>query len=229
MSLTKSKGNMYSWLTHTWNPVKGRCQFECPYCYVKSRKGSALDRWYGVPCYLEEKELTTNLGKDRMIFVGSMGDMWGPWVEYEWIQRVLGTCTQSPNIYIFQSKNPARFSEFLPWLKTIDIYLGTTIETDEYPKGFKTKAPSILERFKAMRDLHWSRKFVTIEPIMEFNLIYLVAIIKYIQPEFVTIGADSKGHNLAEPSWEEVQELIDAISKFTEIRQKTNLDRLKKT
>lgn len=25
MSLNKSKGNMYEWITHTWNTVKGEC------------------------------------------------------------------------------------------------------------------------------------------------------------------------------------------------------------
>lgn len=29
MALTKSKGNMYPWVTHTWNPIKG-CGYACP-------------------------------------------------------------------------------------------------------------------------------------------------------------------------------------------------------
>jgi hypothetical protein len=49
-----------------------------------------------------------------------------------------------------------------------------------------------------------------------------------LNPEFVTIGADSKGHNLVEPSWERIEVLIDNLSAFTEIRQKTNLERLRK-
>jgi len=56
----------------------------------------------------------------------------------------------------------------------------------------------------------------------------LVSMIYGIKPDFVTIGADSKGHNLVEPPWEKVQELINTISKFTEIRQKSNLERLRK-
>ena len=73
MGLTKSKGNMYPWVTHTWNPIKG-CGYACPYCYVKSMK----ERYgYDNTVRLDEKELSTNLGKDRTIFVGSMGDMWG--------------------------------------------------------------------------------------------------------------------------------------------------------
>jgi DNA repair photolyase len=233
MALTKSKGNMYPWVTHTWNPIKGHCEFECPYCYVKSLNKNAFDRWYGVPCYLEEKELATNLGKDRMIFVGSMVDMWGPWVKDDWIEAVLVRCLNFfDNGYVFQSKNPSRFFKYAPYafkvmMETKPIYLGTTIETDKYPEGFKTNAPPIKDRFRAMRDLEWPRKFVTIEPIMDFNLT-LVEMIFMINPEFVTIGADSKGHGLIEPSWRDVQMLIKELNKFTEIRQKTNLERLKK-
>jgi len=225
MALTKSRGNMYPWVTHTWNPIKGKFEFECPYCYVKT---SGRLKQYREPCYLDEKELSTNLGKERTIFVGSMGDMWGPWIEDEWIQRVLERCSQFPlNTYVFQSKNPSRFSNFLPWFKGLVVSLGTTIETDGYPKGFKTNAPPIKERFEAMRDLKWPHKFVTIEPIMDFSLA-LLGMIFLINPEFVTIGADSKGHGLVEPSWFDVQMLIKELGKFTEIRQKTNLERLKK-
>jgi protein gp37 len=197
---------------------------------TSSTPGSGRLKMYKKPCYLEEKELTTNLGKGRTIFVGSMGDMWGPWIKMDWIGEVMNRIYDYPkNTYVFQSKNPARFSDWFITPRT-DFILGTTIETDEYPKGFQTKAPPILERFKAMRDpqLIPFRKFVTIEPIMDFDLTSLVAIIKLIGPEFVTIGADSKGHNLVEPSWEKVQLLISNITKFTEIRQKTNLERLKK-
>jgi hypothetical protein len=165
--------------------------------------------------------------------------MWGPWIPNEWIGKILVKCYDYPeNTYVFQSKNPARFKEFLlgevgslvaklKKFPSSNIILGTTIETDEYPKGFKTKAPPIKERFEAMRDLKWPRKFVTIEPIMEFGL-PLLGMIFMIRPEFVTIGADSKGHNLAEPSWSDVQMLINELTKFTEIRQKTNLERLRK-
>jgi len=227
MALTKSRGNMYPWVSHTWNPIKGKCQFECPYCYVKEMPL----KQYQVPCYLDEKELTTNLGKDRTIFVGSMGDMWGPWVEYEWIQRVLGRCARFPNTHVFQSKNPPRFFEFLPWFQAITVYLGTTIETDQYPEGFKTNAPSIGERVEAIGRLSAKgmKTFVTIEPIMRFNLNALIHDIEFINPSFVTIGADSKGHGLVEPSEMAVQQLIEDLGIMgIEIRQKKNLERLRK-
>jgi DNA repair photolyase len=228
MGLTKSRGNMYEFTDFTWNPIKGHCKFECPYCYVKS-----IDRFkkWDVPCYLNEKELTVNLGKDRTIFVGSMADMWGEWVKDEWIQRVLGRCTQFSNVYIFQSKNPERFFKFLPWLKTLRCYLGTTLETDQYPREFQTNAPSLNERVEAIGRLRAMNQkvFVTIEPIMQFNLKAFLEDIEFIEPDFVTIGADSKGHFLAEPTWWEVERLIENLMIIkVEIRQKKNLERLRK-
>jgi len=68
---------------------------------------------------------------------------------------------------------------------------------------------------------------VTIEPIMDFDLIELVTIIKNIKPEWVNIGADSKGHNLPEPSKEKINALIEELKKITEVKIKDNLKRLR--
>ncbi len=35
MGLNKSNGNMYEWITHTWNTIKGECYHDCSYCYMK--------------------------------------------------------------------------------------------------------------------------------------------------------------------------------------------------
>lgn len=32
MPLNKAKGNMYEWVTHTWNPLAGECSHGCSYC-----------------------------------------------------------------------------------------------------------------------------------------------------------------------------------------------------
>jgi hypothetical protein len=74
-----------------------------------------------------------------------------------------------------------------------------------------------------------SPKFVTIEPILDFDVRRLFELVKLCDPKFVNIGADSKGHGLEEPTMEKVQELINKFNKEgIEIRQKSNLDRLKK-
>ena len=71
------------------------------------------------------------------------------------------------------------------------------------------------------------RRMVSIEPIMDFDVDSMVDGINYIMPEFVSIGADSKGHNLPEPTSDKVNALIEELSKFTEVKIKDNLKRLR--
>jgi hypothetical protein len=70
---------------------------------------------------------------------------------------------------------------------------------------------------------------VTIEPIMDFDLEAMKSALDRMRPHVVTIGADSKGHNLPEPSAEKVLQLIDWIqNQGIKIVSKQNLDRLLK-
>ena len=70
------------------------------------------------------------------------------------------------------------------------------------------------------------KKMVSIEPIMDFDVDTMIDWIRQIKPEFVSIGADSKGHNLPEPSKDKIRALIGALSKITVVKQKANLSRL---
>ena len=55
---------------------------------------------------------------------------------------------------------------------------------------------------------------------------YIYCVVKSIHPKFVSIGADSKGHGLPEPSAEKTTTLIRELRKFTEVRLKPNLARI---
>jgi protein gp37 len=170
----------------------------------------------------DEKELKRDLGSGNIIFVGSSCDMFANDISDDCINRVLLHCNTYPkNNYLFQSKNPVRMMDF-PF--PFGVMLATTIETN---RDYKiSKAPPVLERASAISQM--ASTVVTIEPILDFDLEELVALIELANPESVNIGADSKGHNLPEPSWDKVQELISALKEFTEVKIKSNLERLKK-
>jgi len=51
---------------------------------------------------------------------------------------------------------------------------------------------------------------------------------KQVKPKWVNIGADSKNHQLLEPSKEKVSALIKELQKFTKVKIKDNLKRLNK-
>ena len=40
--LKESTGNMYEFITHTWNPIVGRCLHDCKYCYAMHKYGQEL-------------------------------------------------------------------------------------------------------------------------------------------------------------------------------------------
>lgn len=214
-----SKGNMYKWVTHTWSPAVG-CQHQCSYCYVKAFNEQPIEFRLDKPFPL--------LGKGKTIFVGHLCDMFASRVYTFDIEEILQWCKSFPdNKYMFQSKNPDRFSAFTFPQGTI---LGTTIETNRQDVlDSISKAPPVKERAKAM---NWMgqfgyTRFVTIEPIMDFDLEDMVSLIKEAQPDWVNIGADSKQHDLPEPSSTKVSVLISELaSRGIKIINKENLLRV---
>ena len=218
MGLRKQKGNMYDFVTHMWSPIKGKCSHDCSYCYMK--------RWgKQPPLHLDEKDLDTNLGSGKFIFVGHTIDMFADDVPAEWITSVLSKCQYYDNKYLFQSKNPERYFEFLERYPPKRLF-GTTIETNR--NTVRTNAPSVLKRAKYLGQLKKIKQttMLTIEPVYDFDLEKMVELIKTAAPEWVNIGADSKGHGLPEPPPEKIRALIKALEKTTDVKLKGNLKRI---
>ena len=214
--LNKQNGNMYPWVTHTWNPIKGKCFHDCSYCYMKRFKRPQP------PVRIDEKELKTDLGSGNKIFVGSSCDMWASDIPENWIEKIMEKCLAHDNTYVFQTKNPDRYREVFEdsIISLRDRFLlGVTIETNRYYSDYMGKAPYPCDR---LFPLH----FVSVEPIMDFDMDILVDGMRYINPEFVSIGADSKGHKLPEPEPGKIKDLIAGLSKFTEVKLKPNLKRI---
>lgn len=223
MSLNKQRGNMYDWITHTWNPIKGICPHGCEYCYMKPYwKRMSKPR-------LEKKEFI-DLGNNKKIFVGSSCDIFAESIPNEWIGRVLDWCGSFDNEYLFQSKdlmNLISWDGFFPDKTT----LGITLESNR-SYDFTYSSIGILDDF--ITKLHYLKKMnqphkfmVTIEPILDFDIDDFLEILILLNPDWVNIGSDSKGHNLPEPEFSKVRELIDELSKFTEVRKKSNLNEKK--
>ena len=222
MGLIESKGNMYSWVTHTWNTIKGECPHGCTYCYMK-RYGKQK------PVRFDESELKTDLGQDNFIFVGSSCDMFAYEIPEKWIHDTLAYCREFDNTYLFQTKNPRRLIKYLiEFLNNSRIC--TTIETNRFHIPEMGDTPGTEYRATAMKEISklGFKIYVTIEPIMDFDLAELVTLIKLCEPEQVNIGADSGNNNLPEPPKEKILELMYELKKFTVIDQKNNLARLLK-
>lgn len=223
MPLNKSTGNMYEFVTHTWNTVKGSCYHDCSYCYMK--------RWGKLnPCHFDEKELKTDLGSGNFIFVGSGCDMFGYTVSTEYILKTLKYMDQFDNKYLLQTKSPSRLLKFIDQ-RVIQkkCVVCTTLESDIYYPEIMGRSPQPIHRSICMNSLSsYVDTYVTIEPIMDFNLEAFVSMILICKPKQVNIGADTGNHHLPEPSKEKILQLIGELEKFTIVHQKKNLKRLLK-
>lgn len=230
MALRKGTGDMYEFITHTWNPIKGRCFHDCAYCYMKEH-GFQLDE-----LRLDLEEFKTDLGTDNFIFVGSGTDLFANGVPTEWIKRTLDYCNEFNNNlfgfgnkYLFQSKNPARILEFIQHTVFQHSIVCTTLESNRWYSDYMKYAPKIENRVIAIEELAnlGVDTYVTIEPIMDFDLEEFVQLVKRCKPKQVNVGKNSKEDIiiLPNPSEEKIMQLIEQLQKFTDVHLKKNLFR----
>ena len=241
MKLNESKGDMYNFIDCTTNPIKGKCSHDCSYCYMRQCTLSNTR--------LDETGLNERMEENKNIFVGSGTDMFADDVPEDWIRRTLDYCNNFNNQYLFQSKNPRRILDFIGHSVFSKSVVCTTIETNRHYPDIMGNSPKIEDRVEAMEKIADTdvtpykqslfdesdlspRKidtYVTIEPIMKFDLSELVECIRRCKPKQVNIGANSmRGVKLLEPSKDEVIALKSELSVFTKVEQKTNLARLMK-
>jgi hypothetical protein len=244
--MSKQNGNMYDWITHTANPLAGECIHNCSYCYVqklKRAKPVIAAKYTGNPT-LDFNGLKQISGKSKFIFLCDMTDLFADNVPFSVINEIIEKCKSKPeNRYLLQTKNTKRLLE-LAWMInpfwTGNYWKGesmvkhnifsvcTTAETNRiYPKIMGTAFTPMLRLSYLQRlGLACFDKYVTIEPILDFDLEEFVREIKFVHPIQVNIGADSGKNNLPEPKAEKIMNLIKELEQFTIVKQKSNLQRL---
>jgi hypothetical protein len=227
---------MYEWVDgENKNPLIGECEHDCSYCYVKKlKRNPTLKKRYSGTIRLDEKILKSVV-REKTRFLCSCNDLFAENVPDDYIKRILKWAASQDGVeWVIQSKNPRRMMLWKTFADQISSHRenhteecfsvfqwGTTIETNRDTSEY-TKAPQM--RFVDGLD------FVTIEPIMEFDLYALFELLVATKPHFVNIGADSrlpKERNLPEPSMSKVMSLIRMLKKAgIEVREKENLKRI---
>ena len=222
----------------TWNVFKG-CKFDCTYCHARSL---ALGRLAHLPQYADgfyprivDQALWKHFRDGEFIFIAYMGDI--AWAFKDELEAIMARVRMAPlTTFLMLTKAP---NIFLEWREAwgfeppLNLYLGATIESNIDHK--LTKAPPPEKRYLAMAQLDHPKKFISIEPIMNFHLGTLVAWMQDINPDIIEIGPDNYGNNLPEPisdltghqsPWK-VRKLVEMLKEFCpEVVEKPGLTRL---
>jgi len=210
----------------TWNVFKG-CRFFCRYCnasrLAKGRlKHSPRYQDGFAPAFIEA-EMERSFHPGQFVFVAYMGDIF--WAMAPDVERIIDRIRQFPETtFLFLTKAP---EVYLQWEVDFpdNLLLGTTIESNRDHQV--SKAPTAVERFQALSKVAHPRKFLSIEPIMDFDLGTLVSWVRDLHPEIVEVGADNYRNDLPEPSWGKVSALVCCLSDIVpEVVEKPGLDRL---
>ena len=163
MTLNKTK---IEWCDRTWNPVTG-CLHGCSYCYARK----IAERFRGTKAWPNGFEPTFhperlydpfNEKEPQVIFVCSMADLFGLWVEAYWIWRVFEAMDKAPwHTYCFLTKNPVRMKSFSP------VY-NDEIRPPQDNWWYGTSVTNQLQTWQIneLRGIRGNR-FVSFEPLLE--------------------------------------------------------------
>ncbi len=218
----RTMSRMFKSITRTWNPFTG-CRFNCTYCWARKLiegRLHHLDRYKAgfIPTTHPDR-FNPRFKPGDFVFVCDMGDIaFAPPVVWSAILDVVGLYPDTK--FLLQSKDPRMFPQVVP----ANVYLGITLESNRTYVG-----PSPFERYVALLGRDHQHKFVSIEPVMDFDLSTLVRWVGDISPEIVEVGADNYHNDLPEPSWGKVEALLEALRRFVPtVVEKDGLERLGK-
>jgi protein gp37 len=177
------------WCDFTWNPLVG-CKYNCYYCYaIKLNAFRKFIPCWSEPVYyfdrLNEKVpgmpkirngIVKHISPDKpAVFVVSMGDLFGCWVNPHFIQKVIDYSVDHPQAnFLFLTKNPLRYSEFV---FPDNCFLGATVERRSY-----------MDKIKELKRSNWNGNnlFISVEPLLT-----TMVDVDFSGIDFLIVGADS--------------------------------------
>lgn len=209
------------WTDYTWNPVAGcfhACQWTMPdgliaNCYAEDVAtrvaGKAyphgFEHHYWYPKRLTEPARVKDAAR---IFVGSMADVFGHWVNGGHIESILDVCEQcSQHTFQFLTKNAVRTADFD---LSANCWLGTsTPPTFMWNKALtadqqqRMMARSLASLAQSNADIRW----ISAEPLT-FDLAPILRGFEGLV-DWIVIGAASNGKQLYPPDQSLVERLLD--------------------
>jgi len=222
---------MFKTVTQTWNPFTG-CHFDCTYCWarrlIEGRLRHLARYKGGFSPTLHPDRSNPYFRASDFVFVCDLGDIaFAPAAVMDVVVEVIKKHPDTK--FLLQSKDPGVFANYFGYrFNQANLYLGTTLETNRW-EGYRhfSSAPSPRNRCAELKE-YSGHKFVSIEPIMDFDVAVLVDWLGEVRPDIVEVGADNYHHNLPEPPWEKVETLLESLQNFVpRVVEKDRLERLK--
>lgn len=207
---------MFPFITDTWNPLAGGpCPGECSYCWATDLKNRYKYSKYLGPWRVDEKVIGKTFKPGSFVFTQDMSDLWAPSVPFSIQQRVLANIIENPQTtFLTLTKFPEGYEVYEDGIPD-NVVLGITMETNRSVSKF-SKAPPPYDRlvlFEKTVKNHDLRGFISIEPIMEFDIHCLLPWLTIVRPWAVAIGYDNYNNGLPEPSLTKTKELIESLRK----------------
>ena len=175
------------WAAYSYNPVTG-CNHKCIYCYAAAM--SKRFGWSFEPTLHEDRlsapaNTPINPKLNNRVFVCSMGELFGPWVPDEWIEKVFESVRSNPQwTFLFLTKSPERLAT-LNWPP--NAWIGVTIDT-------QARVEVATEAFNLLSGPNI--KFVSCEPLLE-KIILTHKLLQNL--DWLIIGAKSDGQKKVQP------------------------------
>lgn len=181
MSLNKTS---IEWTDYTWNPVTG-CKKNCSYCYAAAMS-KRFHKSFEPAFHPDRLDEPMKLKKPSKIFVCSMADLFGEWVDWRWIEKILAivkACHQ--HTFQFLTKNPERYCFFeFP----LNAWIGATA----------TKHQEWITAYQALSLAKASVKFISCEPLLKRIDPWTIT----WRPDWLIIGAcTGKEAKQPDPEW----------------------------
>jgi protein gp37 len=210
-------GSRIEWCDETLNPLGHGCYGPggtaekpnvCPYCYAlrMAKRGMGdcpLCKAFKPHPHFERLEQLQHWKKPRNIFMQSMGDLFGDWVEEDWLLRIFCACISAPqHRYLFLSKNPGMYNKLidtgmLPCKGYPNWWFGITCTTQAMLEGL-ADMPMECNRFISFEPLQ--------EPI-EMHLRRIQVAVPFA--DWVIIGAETgPGAEARRPRREWVEDIV---------------------
>lgn len=236
--MNKQGQNGIEWTDYTWNVIAGckhQCRWEMPggnvaKCYAeevaegvaKSAYPNGFNHHYIHTERISEPDAVQTPSR---IFIDSMSDLFGNWVDEYDIHAILGQIDNNPQ-HTFQvlTKNAPRLLKFRPFPS--NLWVGVSMPpTYMFGKRLSDQAKQnyLIKALKVLTEINETITWMSFEPL-SFDVAPLLA--EYEAPiSWAVIGAASNGRTKYQPNPKHVSDLLEVCDWYeVPVFMKGNLD-----